>query len=345
MTITRLWESGFELNNYAIEITSTTGPAPSLSTTVVRTGVYSLRLLDDGNHYFVVNLPAALTQCRSSFHFRHSDIVNGANDPRIFTLRTGTTIVVSVAWNGTSFVAYVGGTAVSTVLHAPFAVNDAWFHISVDVKIANSGGWIRVYVDGVQVIDFSGDTDNGGVSFNNAVYGQADSDSWLNGSFVYFDDIYIDDTTGEATASLAPDSRFELITPNGNGDYSAWAGNDGNSTDNYLLVDELPPDDDTTYIQTDTLGNQNAVNMTTFTIPAGWTVAAVIPIAYAKKDDALGTLDLRVFTRLGSTDQESGDKVLGTSYSIIRDRQTAKPGGGAWAQGDIDAVEIGVKAV
>lgn len=345
MTITRIWETGFELDDYLLEITSTNGVAPTLESTIVRTGSRSLRLVDDGNAYFVVNIPASITQLRTSFHFYHSDTVNGSQDPRIFTLRNNTTICVSLAWNGTSMIAYVGGTAASTVVHAPFSATDTWFHISVDVKIANAGGWIRVYVDGVQVIDFSGDTDNGATTFNNAVFGQADGDSWLNGSVVYFDDIYLDDTTGETSASMAPDSRFELITPNGNGDLSQWEGSDGNSTDNYLLIDELPPDDDTTYIQSDTAGQVNTTDMTTFTIPVGWSIAAVIPLAIAKKDDAGGTLDLRVTTRLSSTDQESGDKVLGTDYAIIRDRHTSKPGGGAWTQNDLNSVEIGVKAV
>lgn len=345
MAITRLWESGWELADYTLEISSTNGTVPALSTTEVRTGTYSLRLTDDGNSYFVINLPAAITQCRSSFHFQHSDIVNGTNDPRIFTLRNNTTICLSLSWNGTSFIAYVGGTAVSTVVHAPFAASDTWFNISVDVKVANAAGWIRVYVDGVQVIDFSGDTDNGATTFNNVAFGQADGDAWLNGSVVYFDDMYIDDTTGEATPSQAPDSRFELITPNGNGNYSQWDGSDGNAVDNYLLIDEFPPDNDTTYIQTDTVNEINTTLMTTFTIPAGWSVAAVIPLAIAKKDDAGGTLDLQLVTRLSSTDQVSGDKTLGTDYAILRDRQTSKPGGGAWTQSDINSVEVGVKAV
>lgn len=345
MTITRLWETGLELNQLLLEFGSVVNAAQvTVSTTVARTGTYSLRITDDGSSYAIYSFPASLTQCRTSFHFQHTNLVNSTNDPRIFTLRATGTITVSIGWNGASFIAYVGGTAVATVAYSPFAAFDTWFHISVDVKIA-AAGWIRLYVDGVQVIAFAGDTDNGAVNFNNACYGQTDGDSWLNGSLTYYDDIYIDDTTGEVAASLAPDSRFELITPNGNGDYAQWSGSDGNSTDNYLLVDDIPHDSDTTYIQTDVVTEMDAVNMTTFTVPSGWSVVAVIPLAVAKKDNALGTLDLQLFTRIGSTDQLSGDKVLPTDYAIIRDRHTSIPGGGAWTQSDVSAVEIGVKAV
>lgn len=67
------------------------------------------------------------------------------------------------------------------------------------------------------------------------------------------DDCAINDTTGSFQTGYPGSGKVIVLRPNGNGDNSAWTGSDGNSTDNYLLVDETPPDS-TDYVESNTSG-------------------------------------------------------------------------------------------
>jgi hypothetical protein len=136
-----------------------------------------------------------------------------------------------------------------------------------------------------------------------------------------------------------------MIRPDGNGNYSAWVGSDADSTDNYLHVDEDPHDSDTSYVETDTATNRDSYTMDNYTLPTGFSVAAVIPMAIAKKVDAGGAVNIQLFTRESATDADSATKTLGTDYQLHNDRQTTKPSGGNWDQTSINAVEVGVEAV
>lgn len=67
-------------------------------------------------------------------------------------------------------------------------------------------------------------------------------------------DMTVNDDQGSFFNTLPGNYKLAYLRPNGNGDNSAWAGSDGNSTDNYLLVDETTPNSATDYVQSNTSG-------------------------------------------------------------------------------------------
>ena len=69
-----------------------------------------------------------------------------------------------------------------------------------------------------------------------------------------FDDVYLVDTSAP-NGDFLGDVRVAYLAPNGNGASSQFVGSDLNSVDNYLLVDEVPANDDTDYVQSDVLNN------------------------------------------------------------------------------------------
>jgi hypothetical protein len=74
------------------------------------------------------------------------------------------------------------------------------------------------------------------------------------------DDIGINDNTGSRQNSWPGEEKLIYQLVNGNGDSSQWTGSDGNSTDNYLLLDEVPPDT-ADYVQSNTSGQADYYNM------------------------------------------------------------------------------------
>jgi hypothetical protein len=221
-------------------------------------------------------------------------------------------------------------------------------YIELKVLISDTVGTIDIKVNGVtETLTFASGS-NGSQDTRNA--GNATADRIRIGGMNTnntiardFDDVYVCDGTGSSpTNTFLGDVRVQYIPPNGNGNTSNLVGNDGNSTDNYLLVDETgSPNGDTDYVESSTVGDKDTYAMTNVT-PATGTVYGVRPILYARKTDA-GTRKIASVVRLSSTEVDSADNTLTTSYAYFVDTRETKPGGGSWSITDVNAMELGVK--
>lgn len=342
MTITRLWQAGAEFNDVLTEFTSRTSTNFTTSSTKARTGTYSFRTSFHYNASLV--LGAATAQLRMGLFVNHNGVGSG-DTPTLIQLMNGSTVVVGVRFDGTNLSLYIGTSQQDSALSAEFAQTDTWLHIGIDVKIHASAGWAYVYLDGVEVLSYDGDTTTGAASIDQVtVGGTVNNEFWT--SNIYFDDLYIEDTAGESAPAVVPDYRFIPLTPNGNGVHDDWIGNDADNVDSYLLVDEIPPDDDTTYVESAISGEEDSYAMSDLTLPTGYEISAVIGMAVAKKLNAGGTLDLKLTTRTtvsGSpTYASSAAFPLATDYGLVWERRATRPDAGAWDQATVDALEIGV---
>ena len=222
-----------------------------------------------------------------------------------------------------------------------FALNQQ-FYLEVKVTIDNSAGVVQVWKDNVQIVNLSSqDTQNtANASFNTIYLGD------IGGAlteYLYVDDVVLLNTSGSApTNNRLGDVRVECLFPNGNGNTSQLVGQDADSTNNYLNVDETGDyDGDTTYNESSTVGNKDTYTYTNLTSTSG-TVAGVQVIPVAKKTDA-GTRTIASVARLSATEVDSADKPLSASYSYLPDIRETKPGSGAWAISDVNSAEFGVK--
>jgi hypothetical protein len=167
------------------------------------------------------------------------------------------------------------------------------------------------------------------------------SNDWATGGH-WYDDIFLDDLTGEAIgAKPVPRKRFSYLTPNANGTYSGWLGSDGNSADNYQLVDEVPLST-SDYVETDTVTILDGYNMTTRTMAGTEGIIALIPGVYGKRD--VGNERVAIGTRISSTDLIGSDQDPSGVTSYLWERQETKPGGGDWDQSSIDSHELLIRS-
>ena len=274
----------------------------------------------------------------------HLGLAGGAAYAIIAAFYSNTTAAVQIRWYADGTLrAYCGATEVESASVTSLLSENTWIHIGIDVKLDGSAGWVYVYVDGTEEIGFDGDTNDGAATLNRFVVGNSSGDGTeLWDTYIYYDDVYWNDTASEGAAALPTGYRYALITPNADGNYSQYTGSDGDQVNNYLMVDEIPPDDDTTYVSDDTDQNRDSYNMTTYSIPVGSSVASLIPIAKARKESVSSDYGMSLFTRLSSTNADGTKQTLGTGWGWIFERQTTDPGGGAWSQADIDGVEVGI---
>ena len=326
MAITRRWQTGFEGVGQEHDggIQNVAGANP-------KTGVYSNTINSgNANDFFYKNI-AATRQIRTA-HSVYMASIGVTAEGETITIRAGATKLVTIkivpATNDVRLL--VGGVSKDVTIDSPVSAT-THLHFAVDCKIDNAAGWATVYLDGVEILSFSGDT--GDSDIDNVCFGVFTD---MNGGFWRYDDCYIDDTTGEGAAAVCPILRFYWTYPNGNGNYDQWLGSDGNNVNNYQLVDERPPNTGDYVLATGT-NKLDSYTMTTFALGGGQTIEAVIPTVYAKREGTSEEISLG--TRYSSTDVIGLDQIPAADWGYFWERQTTKPGGGAWDQTSLDAFE------
>lgn len=253
----------------------------------------------------------------------------------------GATELGSFRFN-TSSVSYDLYTGASTLVGSGVNLyaGSIWQVIEVHVKIADSGGIIEYKVDGVtqSAASFSGDTKPGAAT-------TADRLLFIgNSGTIFLDDIAFNDTTGSVDNSWCGDGHVYGLVPNGNGDSSQFVGSDGNSTDNYLLVDEAVSNGDTDYVESATSGNKDLYQMANLpTLPSGSTIQRVIVETRARELTAGGD-QLQIGVKSGGTESWSSGIVLSTSFArqiaeFLVDPSTSA----AWTESNVNSIQVGQK--
>lgn len=221
----------------------------------------------------------------------------------------------------------------------PFPILSQWRSINMYVKVDDSTGRAVVKVDGTTHIDYTGDTRNGGTSTLVDGFRVAIPNSTNNG----LADLVLNDGTGSLNNTYPGDIAVIRRLPNANGTYNQFTGSDGNSVDNYLLVDEAPSDNsDFTYATTS--GQKDSYGVEDLPV-ATISVMGVRAVAKCAKSGA-GAAGMSVFVRENGTDTFGPDIPLSTSFSWQGDtiREVAPSTSAAWTVSDVNAMEIGVRS-
>lgn len=350
MTITRLGQLSAELRTTAdVALFAGGALAPSISATKARTGGYSYR----GN-VTPFGLACATAQVRGHFFLNHN---GGSNSPALVTFAVGAASL-RFLWDVTAaqFQLIAGYQYNSSSLYVPvtasaggFGTPDQWKAIGFTYRCAESGGFCSLYIDGVQVLNWTGDTriyrqlaaakEPASISGVYAV-GYSGSSTW--GSYAYVDDLYVDDASGEPDAP-PPGRRFLFSLADATGASSGWTPLSGTNVSN---VDENPNDGDTSYVKALSAGLSDLYNTADITLPADHAIAAVIPVAVARKTEAGVDTRLRLLAYDGANTTVGSDQQLSTDYGVIWERMAAQPDGSSWGStaDDFNATQFGVRS-
>lgn len=261
---------------------------------------------------------------------------------RIVSARDSTTNQLDLFLQATTGRLYlarnVGATILDTSTLSPI-MTDTWHFIEWKITIANSisADSNIVKVDGVQVLNLAATTDT-----QQSANATADNFQFTGTNTSHtFDDIVICDASGSFNNDFLGANRVRYIIANGNGNYSDLTGSDSNSTDNYLLVDDNPPDDDTTYVQSATSGHIDTYAHENTT--SGQTNVRGVQIsALARHTTSANTL--RSLTRISSTDYEGSNYTTASTYGYLLQVHEVSPATSSqWTTSEIDGAEFGVK--
>lgn len=140
-----------------------------------------------------------------------------------------------------------------------------------------------------------------------------------------------------------PEAFVEVLQPNGNGALSEFVGSDGNSTDNYLLIDEATPSA-TDYVGTGATGKTDLYTLTDTSAGVSQ-VFAVKPHIYAMNSDVGTAPDLNILQReAGGTTRTTATDPISTATMAYTPQpvDNTKPSGGAWTKAVVDGLQIGL---
>lgn len=230
----------------------------------------------------------------------------------------------------------------STVLAtsaASIITTSVWRYIEIKGVISDTVGTCEIRVDGEEVINYSGDTRNGGttatidsIAIQAAAYGSSYR--------YYYDDLYLCDGSGPAPYNnFLGDVRVQTLAPNGAGSSTQFTPSAGA---NFETVDELPYST-TDYVESNTAGHKDLYTLSN--ISTSNFVFAIGNNVIAKKADA-GTGQIRSVMKSGLTTVTGATVVLGSSDSVVSDLRVTDPDTSTgWTASGVNALESGMEAV
>lgn len=231
--------------------------------------------------------------------------------------------------------------------------SSSWSYLECKWVIHATTGSVVVRVNGVTVLDYSGNTRRYGVvgpglGVWNAVRLLAIASSASSAPFATARhcDLYLADlaaSDGDDVSDFLGDGVIDTIMPNGPGASTGWAASSGANWD---TTNDLPaPDDDGSYVSAATPGLQDTYNFQD--IPAGAEVKGVHVNLLARKETE-GSSAIAPVVRQGSTDYVGPTQgVASTSY----DRYLTQPYDlnpatmAKFTAAEINAGQFGVKKI
>lgn len=223
--------------------------------------------------------------------------------------------------------------------------NNVWYYFEVKWTVSNtlSADDIIIKVNGVEVLNPSSG-DSADTANTTIQYIRVHS---TKPNVCYVDNYIIMDNTGSTMNALQDEVFIEALFPDGNGNYSEWVGQDGNSTDNYLLVDEDTPDSATTYVESTTNDERDSYTFGDMAATPSVIKAVVANAWVTNQSTTKRTIDQ--FVRISATDYDSGQTHQIQSTTWVHSPRSiwevSPATSSAWTKSEIDGAEFGIKVV
>jgi hypothetical protein len=199
-----------------------------------------------------------------------------------------------------------------------------------------------VWLDEQLIIDFGGDTKNGGTDPNYNTMQFEDIMPQSPYSVATWDDLYILDTTGTTNNSRLGDIDVIALRPNGNGSSTQLTGSDGDQIDNYALVDDAGAPSSTDYVSGAGAGLTDLYTLQDS--PANIQQVQAVRVGYDAQKGAAGYAAMKpVVKASGATSNELVQPLSTSKTQYQSSIMETDPSGAAWTKTTLDGTEIGVE--
>lgn len=212
---------------------------------------------------------------------------------------------------------------------------NSWYYLEIMVTLASSGGQCQIRVNGTTVINFSGNTLQGGTATTIDRIGFGSSSNAVS----LIDDLYLCDATGGTNNTFLGDVRVQTILPTAAGS-STQLTPTGNAN-NWQNVDDVP-DSTANYNSSSTVGQRDTYLMGQLLASTGTVFGTQDNIHAFKQNSGAG--NLKAALKSGATVFYDTTQVLdptNTWFGAIR--QTDPNTSAAWTVGGVNSIEFGAE--
>lgn len=216
----------------------------------------------------------------------------------------------------------------------------SWVYVEAMIVIADSGGRVKLNIDGSTVIDFTGDTKNGGTNATVDAIGIGTLADFGTGSNkMYYDDLYIASTAGTVNNTFFNSARTVMaIKPGAAGSSTQLTPSTGSN--NWDLVNDVPPVD-TTYNASSTTGQRDTYALDN--VSTGATVNGVQLVSRMQLGGS-GSISAKPAVKSSSTVAYGSTRSLSAAATTYFDTWETDPAtSAAWTASGVNALEAGAE--
>lgn len=215
-------------------------------------------------------------------------------------------------------------------------VNGEWTYLEAMVTVADAGGRFVLRKNGNIIIDYTGDTRTSGATTetDHVILSGVIS----GGPTFTWDDLYIANNAGTANNNFQGDIEVKALLPDANGNYSGFTGSDGNSVDNYQLIDDTSMAD---YVASSVVGTKDSYNLPNLTSVNVRSVQTVVQGNQASG----GSAAVRPFVRIAGTDYPTTTQYLGQQNVTTSVLDVSPATSTTWGLAELNGTELGVEVV
>jgi hypothetical protein len=239
------------------------------------------------------------------------------------------TNIVTVRQSSGNLQVNINGTNHSTVVPIP----SEWFYVEVFIYSHATEGQVIVRFNGTEAFNMTNVNTRG-----SATSGITQVRIHWNSST----DLYIREAPLEGSPFYGP-IILRYLRPVSD-DTAVWTPT-GSGTGNWgRVADATGHDGNTSYVETNTLGNEDVYNMAD--LPAGVnSIIAVVPVTVSTAPSG-GAPQVELGLTTGAGTVSTGTRTVGVSnyQTQMGAAQTEKPGGGGWSIAAVDELKLRVKA-
>ncbi len=299
---------------------------------------------DEGNLPMFTNPLIGINSLRSGivgFHFRTSDFSQDDTEPIIAWLRNDGAYQITLRANTGGNLRFFRGNTVFLLAGSAVLSNNTWYYLEVKYYIADQilANSFQLRVDGVLDINLATNTDTAAASTTNTELLRWEG---ADGTNRYIDNIYLITLDGTRNRDFLGKCFVETLYPTGDSLVN-FVGSDGDSTNNYLHVDETNPDNDTTFVQT------SGANVDRYKFPApSGAVNTIVGIQLTCKARKTTTShgEWNNIAHISGIEYVQATHSLHTSYDYFFDIFEVNPNtNGTWLTTDIPQNSFGVKYI
>lgn len=348
----RLYQTGFELNSVTsgVELRETAN-SPTISSTTMRTGSYALQIssLSSGaSKYGRLHHGSTGAPVYIRFYFYYTAAPSADNT--IFRNATiSPYIAIKISSTGTLKLFDEDGQIGSA---SSALSTSTWYRIEVEYNVSGAGGThtAKARIDGTEFAAATNRTTGGSDSI--LLGGNLLSEAQTTGAW-FFDDVAINDNTGSYQNSYPGEGKIVHLKPNANGTTNSWTIGAGSGS-NYEQVDEVTPDEATTYLRSLTTNAVDEYAIEAFPGNSYDTINCIAVGFRATRSAGTNSSGMKVRIRSGSSVETAATEELATNGSFrTNDLDSTNAGpyslvsyvspatSTAWTPTEVDSAEIG----